>query len=113
MTVDHEPEVHALAGADLGERVLSVYARTDPRDPANTNHVPGWLIAARKHLRSPRRPRRATAIATRSWPCASSPTARSGVWRRLHRRSADAPSRCSSRGPAPSNDDALVSNAAQ
>jgi Bacterial archaeo-eukaryotic release factor family 10 len=52
VTGDLERELHALAGSEPGERVLSLYARTDPRDPANTNHVPGWLIAARNHLRS-------------------------------------------------------------
>ncbi len=44
-------ELQALVGFEPGERVLSLYVRTDPRDPANTNHVPGWLIAARNHLR--------------------------------------------------------------
>jgi hypothetical protein len=48
---DLQRELHALAGCEPGERVLSLYARTDPRDPANPNHVPGWLIAARSHLR--------------------------------------------------------------
>jgi hypothetical protein len=31
---------------------LSVYARTDPRDPANTAHVPAWVVALRNGLRA-------------------------------------------------------------
>ena len=31
--------------------VLSVYVRTDPRDPANTAAVPGWLVELRNGLR--------------------------------------------------------------
>lgn len=31
--------------------VLSVFCRTDPRDPANTSETPGWLIALRNGLR--------------------------------------------------------------
>jgi hypothetical protein len=44
-------QLHAFAELEPGERVLSLYARTDPREPASTNSVPGWLIAARNHLR--------------------------------------------------------------
>lgn len=32
--------------------MLSVHVRTDPRDPANTNHVPAWLTELRNGLRS-------------------------------------------------------------
>ena len=42
----------ALAGLEPGERVLSLYARTDPRDPANTNHVPGWLTCSQQPSRA-------------------------------------------------------------
>jgi hypothetical protein len=44
--------VRELAGLPPGEPVLSIHLRTDPRDPANTNHVPGWLVALRNGLRS-------------------------------------------------------------
>jgi len=41
---------HALARP--ATPVLSAYVRTDPRDPANTNHVPGWLVELRNGLRT-------------------------------------------------------------
>ena len=31
--------------------VLSVFCRTDPRDPANVSDTPGWLVALRNGLR--------------------------------------------------------------
>ncbi len=31
--------------------MISAHLRTDPRDPANTNHVPAWMIALRNGLR--------------------------------------------------------------
>lgn len=34
-----------------GTPVLSAYMRTDPRDPANTAAVPGWLVELRNGLR--------------------------------------------------------------
>jgi hypothetical protein len=40
-----------LAILEPGEGTLSLYVRTDPRDPANTAHVPGWLVALRNGLR--------------------------------------------------------------
>ncbi len=40
-----------LAAARPG-RVLSLYARTDPRDPANTGHAPAWQTEIRNGLRS-------------------------------------------------------------
>lgn len=39
--------VRELAPAEPAAPVLSIRLRTDPRDPANTNHVRGWLIALR------------------------------------------------------------------
>lgn len=39
-----------LATADPKRLVISVYARTDPRDPANIGNSPGWLIALRNGL---------------------------------------------------------------
>lgn len=45
-------DLRSLALHEPAEAVLSVYARTDARDPANTNHVPGWLIALRNGLRA-------------------------------------------------------------
>ncbi len=44
--------VRDLAVAPSDGPVLSVHLRTDPRDPANTNHVPGWLITLRNGLRA-------------------------------------------------------------
>lgn len=41
-----------LASADPPSPVLSVYARTDPRDPSNTGHSPAWEIALRNGLRA-------------------------------------------------------------
>lgn len=43
-------DVLDLAAARPG-RVLSIYARTDPRDPANTGHAPAWHTEARNGLR--------------------------------------------------------------
>jgi len=44
--------VAELALARPATPVLSAYVRTDPRDPANTNHVPGWLVELRNGLRT-------------------------------------------------------------
>jgi len=44
--------LRALAVSEPAEPVLSVYARTDPRDPANTGHSPAWEIALRNGLRA-------------------------------------------------------------
>lgn len=41
-----------LATESPARPVLSVYARTDPRDPANTSHAPAWQIALRNGLRA-------------------------------------------------------------
>jgi hypothetical protein len=43
--------VRQLAVLEPGVPVLSIHARTDPRDPANTAQTPGWLIALRNGLR--------------------------------------------------------------
>lgn len=43
--------IRELAEQRPGTPVLSVYARTDPRDPANTAAVPGWLVELRNGLR--------------------------------------------------------------
>lgn len=40
-----------LATLRPGNHVLSVYAHTDPRDPANTGDTPAWLVQLRNHLR--------------------------------------------------------------
>jgi hypothetical protein len=42
--------LHGLATAPPGGLVISVYARTDPRDPANTSSTPAWHIALRDGL---------------------------------------------------------------
>lgn len=41
-----------LATLEPETPVLSVHLRTDPRDPANTNHHPGWHIDLRNGLRT-------------------------------------------------------------
>lgn len=43
--------IRDLAVRRPGTPVLSLYARTDPRDPANTATVPGWLVELRNGLR--------------------------------------------------------------
>jgi len=43
--------IRDLATRAPGTPVLSIYARTDPRDPANTAAVPGWLVEVRNGLR--------------------------------------------------------------
>ena len=50
-TIDLD-ELRALATEIPDLPVLSVYARTDPRDPANTNHTPAWQIELRNGLRA-------------------------------------------------------------
>jgi hypothetical protein len=45
-------ELRALATESPGQPVLSVYVRTDPRDPANTSHAPAWQIELRNGLRA-------------------------------------------------------------
>lgn len=44
-------QIRDLALRRSGAPVLSVYVRTDPRDPANTAAVPGWLVELRNSLR--------------------------------------------------------------
>ena len=39
-----------LATTTTSGRIVSVYARTDPRDPANTSSTPGWQVALRNGL---------------------------------------------------------------
>jgi hypothetical protein len=43
--------IRDLAVRRPGTPVLSVYVRTDPRDPANTAAPPGWLVELRNALR--------------------------------------------------------------
>ncbi len=42
--------LHNLATEPAGELIVSVFARTDPRDPSNTTSTPGWQIALRDGL---------------------------------------------------------------
>ena len=44
-------QIRDLALWRPGTPVLSLYVRTDPRDPANTVAVPGWLVELRNSLR--------------------------------------------------------------
>src|ERR1700761_302740 len=41
-----------LATAEPRRLVISVHARTDPRDPVNTGSSPAWLIELRNGLRA-------------------------------------------------------------
>ncbi len=50
MTGPDKGDLTRLASHTAGS-VLSIYLRTDPRDPANTGDTPGWLVAARNGLR--------------------------------------------------------------
>jgi Bacterial archaeo-eukaryotic release factor family 10 len=43
--------LHELATAEPKPLVISIHARTDPRDPANTGSTPAWLIKLRNGLR--------------------------------------------------------------
>ena len=45
-------QIRDLALRRPGTPVLSLYVRTDPRDPANTAAVPGWLVELRNSLRT-------------------------------------------------------------
>jgi hypothetical protein len=45
-------DLRRLATADTGAPVVSVYARTDPRDPSNTSATPAWHIRLRHGLRA-------------------------------------------------------------
>lgn len=40
-----------LIDRDTDGPVLSIFSRTDPRDPANLSETPGWLVALRNGLR--------------------------------------------------------------
>ena len=44
--------IRELATAEPKRLVISVHARTDPRDPANTGSSPAWLIELRNGLRA-------------------------------------------------------------
>ena len=52
MAIFDRDELRALATETTDQPVLSVYVRTDPRDPANTNHTPAWEIELRNGLRA-------------------------------------------------------------
>lgn len=52
MTIPTSDAVRELAVHEPGQPILSVHLRTDPRDPANTNHNPGWSIDLRNGLRA-------------------------------------------------------------
>jgi hypothetical protein len=49
VVITHEA-LRGLATAEARRLVISVHARTDPRDPANIGTSPGWLIALRNGL---------------------------------------------------------------
>ena len=49
MTISSD-DIRRLVTEDLPGPVLSVQLRTDPRDPANTRHVPRWQVALRTAL---------------------------------------------------------------
>jgi hypothetical protein len=70
--------VRELAEPAHGGPVLSVHLRTDPRDPANTNHVPGWLVALRNGLRAVTQELEHDGSRRTGWPCASCATVSRG-----------------------------------
>lgn len=43
-------ELRELIDRESGGPVLSVFCRTDPRDPANSSETPGWTIALKNSL---------------------------------------------------------------
>ncbi len=43
-------DLRVLATSDPERPIVSVYARTDPRDPANTSTTPAWHVALRNGL---------------------------------------------------------------
>jgi hypothetical protein len=47
-----QPVLQALATAEPKSLVISVHARTDPRDPVNTGGTPAWLTELRNGLRA-------------------------------------------------------------
>lgn len=51
LTVPSPASLSELASLEPATPVLSVHLRTDPRDPANTNHHPAWHIDLRNGLR--------------------------------------------------------------
>lgn len=45
-------QLKQLAALEPAHPVVSIFARTDPRDPANTSHNPAWEVALRNGLRA-------------------------------------------------------------
>jgi hypothetical protein len=51
MSIQQMDELRDLINRDTEGPVLSVFCRTDPRDPASRSETPGWLVALRNGLR--------------------------------------------------------------
>jgi protein required for attachment to host cells len=51
MSIQQIDELRDLINRDTTGPVLSVFCRTDPRDPASRSETPGWLVALRNGLR--------------------------------------------------------------
>jgi len=51
MTKTRLQELRGLVDRDTGGTVLSVFARTDPRDPENSSEHPGWSINLKNGIR--------------------------------------------------------------
>lgn len=51
MSIQQIDELRDLINRETEGPVLSVFCRTDPRDPASRSETPGWLVALRNGLR--------------------------------------------------------------
>lgn len=51
MSIQQMDELRDLINAETEGPVLSVFCRTDPRDPSSRSETPGWLVALRNGLR--------------------------------------------------------------
>lgn len=51
MNADRIQELRELISHESDGPVLSVFCRTDPRDPANSSETPGWTIALKNGLK--------------------------------------------------------------
>ena len=52
MSEERISQLKELIDAETEGTVLSVFCRTDPRDPANTGETPGWQIALKNGLKA-------------------------------------------------------------
>jgi hypothetical protein len=52
MSEERMSRLKELIDVETEGTVLSVFCRTDPRDPANTGETPGWQIALKNGLKA-------------------------------------------------------------